>query len=295
MIGVRGFSVRPEARSLKPGFRGSAFNSRKTASGEPSLFDQGAGPPLVVVPGVHGRWEWARPALRELARRCRVISYSLCGEFGSRSRLEPSLGFESYVRQLDSILDAARLERAAVCGISFGGYVALRYAAWRPERVSALVLASVPGPDWHPSSQQGRWLAAPWRSAPTFVFTSPLRLWPEVAAAIPKPSHRLGFFVQQGVRCIMAPIVPPRMAARIHCAASIDFREDSQKVPVATLVVTGEEALDRVVPVSSTRTYASIISGAEHLVLERTGHIGVLTQPERFAEIVSEFVHAHHQ
>jgi pimeloyl-ACP methyl ester carboxylesterase len=259
------------------------------------VFDQGTGPPVVVVPGVHGRWEWARPALQHLARRCRAMSYSLCGDIGSGWRFDPTLGFESYVRQLDSILDQGSIQRTALCGVSFGGFVALRYAAQRPDRVSALVLASVPGPRWRPSPQQSRWLARPWWSAPTFVLTSPLRLWPEVSAAMPDASQRMRFFVRQGVRCMTAPIVPPLMASRIRCAESIDFQNDSGKVRAATWVVTGEESLDRVVPVGSTRMYTSLIRGAEYIVFQQTGHIGVLTQPARFAEIVSGFVHAHHQ
>jgi 3-oxoadipate enol-lactonase len=258
------------------------------------MFDRGTGPPVVVVPGVHGRWEWSKPALEHLSRRCRAVSYSLCGDLGSRSRFDPELGFESYVRQLDRVLDQTGLRRTALCGVSFGGYVALRYAAWRPERVSALVLASVPGPMWQPNSQQSQWLASPWRSAPAFALTSPLRLWPEVSAALPRAGQRLGFFVRQGVRCVRSPMIPPNMAARIRCAAAIDFHNDSAQVRTATLIVTGEETLDRVVPVTSTRAYASLIRGAEYTVMRRTGHIGVLTQPARFAEIVSGFVHAHH-
>ena len=41
------------------------------------MFDQGHGPAVVVVQGLHGRWEWMKPALVELAGRCRTISYSL--------------------------------------------------------------------------------------------------------------------------------------------------------------------------------------------------------------------------
>ena len=38
------------------------------------MFDKGSGPPLIVIPGVQGRWEWMQPALLRLARQCRVIS-----------------------------------------------------------------------------------------------------------------------------------------------------------------------------------------------------------------------------
>ena len=53
------------------------------------IYDQGSGPPLIVVPGVQGRWEWFTPALAALADRCRTISYSLAGDLGSGRRLFP--------------------------------------------------------------------------------------------------------------------------------------------------------------------------------------------------------------
>jgi 3-oxoadipate enol-lactonase len=256
------------------------------------LFDQGNGPPVVVVPGLQGRWEWAKPALQRLAGECRTISYSLCGDLGSRQRLDRALGFENYVRQLDAVLDETALERTAICGVSFGGFVALRYAAVRPERVSALVLASVPGPQWEPSAQQSRWLARPWWSTPAFVITSPMRMWPEVSAAL--PAGGVGFLVRQGLRCAAAPMIPSLMASRIRDAATMDFSSDCCRIQSPTLVLSGEETLDRVVPVPSTRTYAELIRGAEYRLLPRTGHMGLLTQPSAFAEIVSGFVHAHH-
>ena len=55
------------------------------------IFDEGSGPPIVVIPGVQGRWEWMRPALRALATHCRVISYSLA----TRARRRSTAGFDS--------------------------------------------------------------------------------------------------------------------------------------------------------------------------------------------------------
>jgi pimeloyl-ACP methyl ester carboxylesterase len=258
------------------------------------MFDCGSGPPVVVVPGLQGRWEWARPALRRLASTCRVISYSLSGDFGSGRRLRRELGFENYVRQLEEVFDTAGVARGVLCGVSFGGCVALHYAALHPERVSGLILASAPGPGFRPNPQQAAWIARPWWSVPAFVFTSPRRVWPEVSAALPAVRNRLEFFVRQGIRCLAAPMIPSLMAARIHQAAHVDFEADCQRVAAPTLVLTGEEHLDRVVPVGSTRAYATLIPRAEYRTMPRTGHMGLLTQPSVFADVVSGFAHAHH-
>lgn len=258
-----------------------------------SIFDRGTGPALVVVQGLHGRWEWTKPALVQLSRRCRTISYSLGGDIGSGERADVNQGFDYFLRQLDSIIEKCGVERVALCGISFGGFVALRYASTRPERVTCLILASSPAPGWSPNQQQAKWISRPWLSAPAFVATAPARVWPEVRAAFPTWSSRLGFFVRQGWRTASAPMIPSRMAERITLAQQSDFASDCANIRVPTLVVTGEEPLDRVVPVSSTRSFCKLIPGAEFNMLERTGHLGSMTQPSRFADVVSNFVHAH--
>ena len=258
------------------------------------MFDQGQGPPVVVIPGLQGRWEWAKPALRQLSAECRAISYSLAGDIGSRRSSKQARRLEDYVQQLDAVLDQAGLERAAICGVSFGGFVALAYAAARPQRVSALILASAPGPGFTPNPQQARWLARPWLSAPVFVATAPLRIWPELSASFPTLRGRLAFLVRQALRCAVAPMNPSLMSIRMRSARTVDFEADCRRIAAPTLVVTGEDGLDRVVPVPSTRTYLSLIPGAECRTLERTGHMGLLTQPSTFARVVTDFVHAHH-
>ena len=46
---------------------------------------------------------------------------------------------------------------------------------------------------------------------------------------------------------------------------------------------------DTYVPVDQTRRYEDLISGAELATIERTGHLGTITRPRRFAEIVKRF------
>ena len=247
---------------------------------------------MIVVQGLHGRWEWTRKALEALARRCRVLSYSLPGDFGSGHAYERERGFENYMKQLADVMSAAQVPRAAVVGISFGGFVATHFAAQHPDRLSALVLASAPGPGWAPNPRQARWLSRPWLSTPAFVASSPFRVWPEVRAAFGGLAPSLAFLASQGLRAATAPAIPSLMSARIRDACALDPAADCARITAPTLVISGEEDLDRVVPVETTRRYASMIRGARYEVMKHTGHLGVLTQPERFAKLVGDFVHA---
>jgi pimeloyl-ACP methyl ester carboxylesterase len=246
------------------------------------IFDEGSGPPIVVIPGVQGRWEWMRPALRALSRHCRVISYSLGG----------AKRFDELVAQVDEVFDRRGVQTAAICGVSFGGLIATKYAAARPERTDALIIVSTPAPAWTPSPVQARHLASPWWSTPAFLATAPGRIWPEIAAAIDGNSSRLRFCVAHVARIVAAPIVPAQMAARMKLRPGLELCSDCARVTARTLVISGDPDLDHVVPASSTREFVGLIRDAKYAMMDRTGHIGLVTQPDRFAEIVGAFVNA---
>ena len=85
------------------------------------IVDEGAGTPVVLVPGVQGRWEWMKPTVDALARRCRVITFSLADEPTCEGSFDPETGFDCYVRQIGDAMDAARIGQATICGVSYGG------------------------------------------------------------------------------------------------------------------------------------------------------------------------------
>lgn len=254
------------------------------------MIDVGSGPPLVLVPGIQGRWEWMRPTVEALAGRCRVLTTSLAGDPGSEWAIDPARGFDSLVDQIDWVRHRAGLARVAVCGVSYGGYVALRYAATRPEHVSALVMVSTPGPGWRPTRRQRRYVRWPRLLAPLFAVNAPLRLAPEIAVAHPRWHARVRFAATHAARVLAALMSPSRMAERIRLAERMDFAADCAAVCAPTLVVTGERQLDRVVPADTTREYVQAIRGARAATIERTGHIGLVTRPDEFARIVGDFV-----
>jgi pimeloyl-ACP methyl ester carboxylesterase len=253
------------------------------------LYDAGSGTPIVVVPGITGRWEWIEPALQALTAYGRTLSYSLGGEPGSGRRARAVTSFDDLVTQLADVLDRADVPRVLVCGVSFGGYVALRFTARHPDRVLGLVLASSPGPRFALDARQRGYLRAPVALAPLFLATARGRLSPEIEAALPARGARWAFTWSQLRRIAGAPTWPARMARRMRHALAENFGPDGAAVRVPTLVLTGDAALDRVVPVASSREYLHDIRGARHIVLPETGHLGVVTRPVAWASIVGTF------
>lgn len=257
------------------------------------MVDIGNGPPVILIPGIQGRWEWMAPAVDALAARCRVITDSLPGDRGSLRELDRLGSFDTHLDWIDELLDRAQIEHAAICGVSYGGLVAVRYAAHRPLRTRALVLASTPSPTWKPDCRVERYLRSPRLMSPVFALSSPLRLYPEFAAAFPNLISRGAFTVKHLYRVARHPFAPTSMAQRVRLMSDVDFADDCRRVAAPTLVVTGVPGLDRVVQVSSTREYLSAIPGARGAEITNTGHMGLVTKPERFGETVSHFVGTH--
>lgn len=257
------------------------------------MIDVGSGPSVVLIPGIHGRWEWMRPTVEALAARCRVLTTSLAGDPGSGAHIDPARGFDSYVDQIDRLRAEAGLDGVALLGVSYGGYIALRYAAARPAFVTALVIASSPGPAWRPTRQHRRYVRWPRLLAPLFAAGVPARLGPEIVAAHDGWRSRLRFTFTHTLRVLRAFPSPTRMSERVRLAQAMDFRADCVAVGAPTLILTGERHLDRVVPVEATLEYVRAIPGACAMTLPRTGHIGCVTRPEEFARMVGEFVAEH--
>jgi len=121
--------------------------------------------PLVLIPGIQGRWEYMRPTVEALSAHFDVITFSLRGD-----RLD------EYVEQTRQALDDRGISRAVICGVSFGGVIARRFAAEHPDRTQALVLASTPGPGWHLRPRHDVYARWPLIFGPLFLAETPCRL-----------------------------------------------------------------------------------------------------------------------
>ena len=252
------------------------------------LVDVGHGTPVVVLPGVQGRWEWMGPAIDALAARCRVITFSYADERTCGGQFDPANGFASYVAQVAEALDAARLSRATICGVSYGGLVAAAFAAGHPDRTSGLVLVSAIPPSWSPDDRVRFYLRSPWLMAPLFCLGS-LRLHREIAAAVPGRLRGILASLRIGLRVLAHMFSPPRMARRATLLAPPSLSADLRRLAMPTLVVTGEVGLDRVVPVAMTHEYLQLLPHATAVTIPNTGHLGLITRPAEFARLVGDF------
>src|SRR5262245_32743466 len=105
----------------------------------------GSGPPLVKASNwlTHLDFEWGSPIWRHwyaaLSAHHTLVRYDERGN-GMSQRDVDDVSFDTWVRDLETVVDAAGLERFPLLGISRGGPIAIAYAVKHPERVTHLVL-----------------------------------------------------------------------------------------------------------------------------------------------------------
>jgi pimeloyl-ACP methyl ester carboxylesterase len=251
---------------------------------------RGSGPPLVFVPGIQGRWEYMAPAIDALSASLRILTFWLRGERQDDGWFDPAKGLDNYVEQIEQAMDEHGIERAAICGVSFGGLAALRFAASRPDRTAALILVSTPAPWWRPLRRHLFYGRVPWLFGLLFLLETHLRTRAELASAFSSWGSRLRFVLSQLRTVARTGFSLRNMARRARLFAAPGLTSDCLRITAPTLVVHGESPLDRVVPVEATLEYLTRIRGAEGVVLEHTGHLGLVTRPDAFASAVTGFL-----
>jgi pimeloyl-ACP methyl ester carboxylesterase len=102
-------------------------------------------PPLVLLHGYMATSVMWAPNIVDISRRYRVYAIDTMGQPGKSIPAEPIGSAADYVAWLSAALDALHLDGVNLLGMSFGGWLALNYAAASPERVQKLALLSPGG------------------------------------------------------------------------------------------------------------------------------------------------------
>jgi pimeloyl-ACP methyl ester carboxylesterase/DNA-binding CsgD family transcriptional regulator len=251
----------------------------RTSRGKIAFQQVGDGPTaLVVVPPLaqHIELMWEQPVfwrpIRRLASAFRYVQYDKLGTGLS----DPSIArasLDERLEELSAVLDAARVGRAWLLGLSEGGVIALAAAARMPERVLALVLissysgsAALAEAAAHGAvPERGAWralfeeLIAHWGSASTLTLRDlapSLRAIPAMARWLPRYER--------------AAASPAMIRVLVTSGFGLDATALLPQVRKPTLVL--HLAGDRVVPVAFGRMLGQRIHGARYVELPGGDH-----------------------
>lgn len=255
-----------------------------TVSGRTIAYHRvGSGPPLVLL---HGGWsdgrEW-RLQLEGLSADFDVIAWDApgCG------RSDDPPGHASLATYADAVADligALDLGRAHLCGLSFGGGLAIAVYQRHPELVRSLVLASAYA-GWKGS------LPAEEVQARLRKVQSEIHRPPEAWLDDYLPGFFAGVVAPQVLGLVRSTMLDVRAAGTLPMLtafAEADLREVLPTIAVPTLLLYGTE------DVRSPRAVADALHAAipdsELVLLPGVGHLINLEAPEAFDAEVRRFL-----
>jgi pimeloyl-ACP methyl ester carboxylesterase len=101
--------------------------------------------PLVLLHGYMGTLTMWAANIADFSKDHRVYAIDVMGQAGKSIPDEPIRNDADYIAWLTATLNGLHVNRISLVGVSFGGWIALNYAAAEPERVRKLVLLSPGG------------------------------------------------------------------------------------------------------------------------------------------------------
>jgi len=250
----------------------------------------GEGPTVLLIHGfgADGLATWW-PQARHLAKDHRVIVPDLLWFGESSSSAPPTLDAQAGAIQalVDHHVDPG--ESVDVVGISYGGFVALRYGSLDPERQRKLVILDSPGPLFD-SNDQAALLARFGVDAPEDIFvpkdSEAVRVLIELAYHKPPPLPDA--LLRDIQRQVFSAHLDEKTTLLRELESEAERYQGAQPAQYTdTLIIWGEH--DTVFPLDIGRSLAEHMN-AGFLVVEDTAHAPHLERPQEVNEVLSAFL-----
>jgi 2-hydroxy-6-oxonona-2,4-dienedioate hydrolase len=247
------------------------------------------GEALILMAGTGGHLEAYAHNIPALAQRYRVVAYDYPGH-GYTTHATADLELPDYVEHLAGLLDALGIDKAHLNGESLGGWVAVKFAAARPDRVGKLVLNTPGGTMARPEVMEKlRSLSQAAADDPTperirarleWLMADPVTVTDELVEIRRTIYARPGFAdSMRHILCLQDPEIRRR---------NLITDEDLAAVPGPTLVVWTSD--DPSGPAGAGMEMAEKIPGGRFQLITGAGHWPQWEQRDRFNEIVLAFL-----
>lgn len=229
-------------------------------------YEAGDGTPVILLHGAGGTARLWRKQFGGLSSRFRLIAPDLPG-FGGSEPDKAISGVRDYALFMREFMASLGIHRAPVVGSSMGGWAACWFAARFPEMVERLALISPAG--LYDESDP-----------PISVDGVVDEVTGTYMANMPPDNRKAMAELDRAIATIIA------------MSGSGGFTPDLAgvlgKISAPTLIVWGSE--DRVIPPSYGRRFKDAIPGSSLVIIEGSGHMPQLDNPEKINWLLGNFL-----
>jgi pimeloyl-ACP methyl ester carboxylesterase len=251
----------------------------------------GSGDPLLMVMGLgSSSATWSPELIAQLARTFRVVSFDNRGT-GRSDKPDIPYSLEMFAADAVAMVDALKLERVHLFGVSMGGMIAQEIALRYGSRLQTLTLGCTTfggrnaGP---PPPESLKLLTAPRDGASEEEIIR--RGWPLAYTSGYIRDHRDK--LEESIPRLVAHSTPV-FAYKRHLDATYGLKTYDRLPAIATptLVITGAE--DVLIPAKNAEILAQRIPGARLHIIPVLGHAFFNESPAAFLDIFVPFVRSH--
>jgi pimeloyl-ACP methyl ester carboxylesterase len=247
----------------------------------------GEGFPLVMIMGLGANLDWWDPRMiQDLSKNFKTIMFDNRGA-GRTEASDKKYTSKLFADDTAGLMDALRISRAHVLGISMGGMIAQELAINYPEKVEKLVLCStacggketvMPSQEVLVSNVRAGSASSPEESARMFV---PIILTKEFMDKNPD------FVESMTERILKAPISPEAFQRQTDAVMAFSSFDRLSAIKSPTLVLAGKR--DILIPPENGSILAKAIPNARLVLLERSAH-ALAEDAEEETKAITEFL-----
>ena len=232
--------------------------------------------PVVLIHGFPFSHEMWQPQIELLKSKYRVIAYDVRGH-GNSEVGDGQYLIEFFVDDLIALLDHLKIEKTILCGLSMGGYTALRAVERNPERFHALILCD--------TSSEADTNETKLRRAATIraVKRDGVKAFAEtfVKAVFAPESLENRADIVRFIRDAIGSTSPIGICGTLLALAGrTETTSSLPSIKLPTLILVGE--LDKLTPPAISRMMQSKLPNSELHILPRAAHLSNLENPEEF-------------
>ena len=244
--------------------------------------------PIVFIHGFpFNKTMWAGQ-LAAFKGNYRPIAFDVRGH-GKSEAGSADFSMDLFADDLLAFLDTMKIEKAVVCGLSMGGYIALNAIQKQPNRFAGLILTDTQCGADTPEGKEKRMKTIAFIKKNGLEVYSDESLKNLLAPASFQSRKEEVKFIHQIILNTSPEVVCRTLQALADRTESCSYLP---KIKAPVCVVVGSE--DKITPPAVAQKMAAAISEARLEVIENAGHLTNLEAPEEFNKRVLKFLtHLH--